>query len=256
MNNEDNSVVVDNTDGILTIRLNKPERLNAWNTAMRARLISLITAADGDSAVSAVILTGTGGRAFCAGQDLNEGKTFDGARSEVWIEEWRQLYNAIRRFGKPFVVALNGLAAGSAFQVALLGDIRVGHHQVRMGQPEINSGLISVTGFWIIREALGLIRAQELILTGRLMMAQECVTCGLIQELVEAEHVMLRSRELAADLASKSSLAYRLNKQRMCAVTQAGFDDAFEAARTLHKMTFDAGSPQAVMQKFLTKSKH
>lgn len=248
------SVLAERVGSILIIRLNKPERLNAWNTPMRARLLTLILAAGADDDIGAVVLTGTGERAFCAGQDLNEGKNFDGARSELWIEEWRHLYNAIRRFEKPFIVALNGLAAGSAFQVALLGDIRIGHDQVRMGQPEINSGLVSATGFWIIREHLGLSRATELVLTGRLMEADECLRIGIMHQSVAREAVLERAVAMAEELAAKPKMAFRLNKQRVCAATQAVFDETFEAARLLHRQAFEAGEPQKVMERFLNKT--
>lgn len=72
------------------------------------------------------------------------------------MREWERLYDRIRSLSKPLIMALNGLAAGSAFQVALLGDMRIGHSGVMMGQPEINSGIASVTGPWIMREMLGM----------------------------------------------------------------------------------------------------
>ena len=174
-------IVTKSVAGTLVVRLNKPEKLNAWDRPMRDKLRTLILTANRDPKVKAIVLTGTGERAFCAGQDLAEGKTFDGPRAEEWIEEWRLLYNAIRRFQKPFVMALNGLAAGSAFQVALLGDIRVGHEDSKMGQPEINSGIASVTGPWIMREIIGLARTIDLTLTGRMLEADECYRIGLCQ---------------------------------------------------------------------------
>lgn len=242
------------SNGILTVVLNKPERLNAWDAPMRTRLREILRKANSDPAVRAFILTGTGDRAFCAGQDLNEGKTFDADRAEEWIEEFRQLYNAFRRFEKPVVMALNGLAAGSAFQVALLGDVRVGQPASKMGQPEINSGILSTTGLWLIREMLGLSRATELILTGRMMEAEECHRVGLIHHLVPADRVMAKAVEVATELASKPQLAYRLNKRRICAVTQAAFDETFEAARILHRQSFESGTPQREMEAFLARS--
>jgi enoyl-CoA hydratase/carnithine racemase len=237
----------------LVVTLNRPERLNAWNAPMRARLLDLLQDANVNPAIGAVVLTGAGERAFCAGQDLNEGKTFDGARAEEWIEEWRRLYNALRRFEKPLVCALNGLAAGSAFQVSLLCDVRVGHDGSKMGQPEINSGIVSATGFWIMREMLGLSRAIEMVLTGRLASAAEAHGLGLIHHLVPAGEVRAKALAVAAELASKPPLAFKLNKQRFCAATQAGFDETFEAARLIHRHAFEAGEPQRVMEQFLAK---
>ena len=246
-------VVTSVADGILTIRLNRPERLNAWDIAMRREVGALFQRANSDHDVRAIILTGTGERAFCAGQDLNEAESFDGDASEAWIDEFRTFYNQLRRVEKPYVVALNGLAAGSAFQAALFADQRIGHPGTQMGQPEINSGILSMTGFWIIREILGLARATDLVLTGRLMLAEECAKVGLLNHIVPQHEVTARATEIAAELAAKSATIYRLNKQRICAATQAGFDDAFEAARIQHRVAFEAGAPQQRMKEFLRR---
>ncbi|RAI33469.1 enoyl-CoA hydratase, partial [Rhodoplanes roseus] len=104
---------------------------------------------------------------------MSESKTFDADRAETWMGEWKALYNRFRLGSKPIIAALNGLAAGSAFQVALLCDLRVAHPGVKMGQPEINSGIPTVTGNWIMREHLGLARTIDLTLTGRMIEAEE-----------------------------------------------------------------------------------
>ena len=123
-----------------------------------------------------------------------------------------ELYDRLRSLSKPLVIALNGLAAGSAFQVALLGDMRVGHPGVTMGQPEINSGIASVTGPWIMREMLGLARTVDLTLTGRMMAADECHAIGLINRLVPENEVRPAAMALAAELAEKPPVAMRLEQ--------------------------------------------
>jgi enoyl-CoA hydratase/carnithine racemase len=248
-------VLAEARGGTLVLTLNRPRRLNAWDAPMRARLLHLLAVAAADAATDAVVLTGTGGRAFCAGQDLNEGTTFDGDRAETWIAEWEALYGAVRSFDKPLICALNGLAAGSAFQCALLCDIRIGHAGSSMGQPEINSGMVSAMGFWIIREMLGLSRATELVLTGRMVPAEECLRLGLLHHLVPEAEVLPRALAIAAELAAKPKLAYRLNKARIREATQAGFEDTFRAARRLHREAFSDGEPQRVMQGFLDKGR-
>lgn len=155
------------SDGCLVITLNRPARMNAWDTQMRASLASTLEDAAKDAAVSSVVVTGAGERAFCAGQDLNEASDFDADYAEVWIDDFARLYRAVRSLEKPVVCAINGVAAGSAFQIALLTDIRIGHGGATLGQPEINSGIASITGPWIMREVLGLSRTIELTLTAR-----------------------------------------------------------------------------------------
>lgn len=239
--------------GTLIITLNKPARLNAWDKPMRDDLVAAIMRGSRNPEVEAIILTGAGDRAFCAGQDLNEGKSFDADQAELWIEEWRTLYNVIRRCEKPFIAALNGIAAGSAFQVALLADFRIGHAGSRMGQPEIKQGIASATGFWILREMLGLARAIDLVQTGRILETEECHRLGLINEIVEPAEVLPRALALAAELAALPKLAYAFNKQRIAAATQASFDETFELARQIHRKAFEAGETQAQMAKFLSR---
>ena len=156
------------------IQLNRPKTLNAWHKPMRDELIDALQEYENNKRIRAIILTGSGDRGFCAGQDLGEAKTFDPDGAESWMAEWRVLYGLIRSLTKPLVAALNGLAAGSGFQVALLADVRIAHPGVTLGQPEINSGIASVTGPWIMKEMLGLSRTVELTLMGRMMDAQEC----------------------------------------------------------------------------------
>jgi enoyl-CoA hydratase/carnithine racemase len=237
--------------GVIT--LNRPEVLNAWNAEMRAELVMAFDAMEADEAVRAVILTGSGERAFGAGQDLNETKSFDPDRAELWMGEWERLYDRIRSLSKPIIAALNGVAAGSAFQVALLCDIRIGHPGVTMGQPEINSGIASTTGPWIMREIIGLARTIDLTLTGRMMDADECLHIGVMNRVVPKERVMDEALALAAQLAEKPPVAMRLNRQRFREVTEAGFRDCLTAGVRNQRVAYATGEPARMMEEFLAK---
>jgi enoyl-CoA hydratase/carnithine racemase len=238
------------SERIACITLDRPEKLNAWDRPMRDAIVAAVGRFSNDADVGAVIMTGAGRRAFCAGQDLDEAKHFDADRAEVWMREWETYYDALRALTKPLVIALNGQAAGSAFQVALLGDIRVAHPGVRMGQPEINSGIPSTTGPWLMREMLGLSRTIELTLTGRLMDAEECHRLGLIHHLVPEDEVMPRARAVARELAAKPPIAMRLDKQRFRAVTEAGFREAILAGIPIQREAYGSGEPARVMAQF------
>ncbi len=237
-------------DNIGIITLNRPKTLNAWHNPMRDELVAALNSFESNIKIRSILLTAVGDKAFCAGQDLGEAKTFDPDRAEAWIEEWRIVYGTIRGLTKPLVVALNGLAAGSGFQVALLADIRIGHPGVKMGQPEINSGIASITGPWIMKEMLGLSRTIELALTGRMMEAEECYQIGLIHKLVPREQVMKEALDTAKVLASKPQVAMRLTKQRFREVTEESFQEVLEAAVRIHREGYATGEPQAVMQGF------
>ncbi|MBV8935152.1 MAG: enoyl-CoA hydratase/isomerase family protein, partial [Alphaproteobacteria bacterium] len=170
-----------------------------------------------------------------------------------WIGEWESLYDLIRSLSKPFIAALNGVAAGSAFQVALLADFRIGHPNVRMGQPEIDSGIASTTGPWIMREMLGLARTIDLTLTGRMMNADECVAIGIINRLVPSEDVLPTAVALAEELATKPPVAMRLNKARFREVTEFGFRDCLDAGMRVQRESFASGEPARMMEKFFAE---
>ena len=246
-------IVTDRKGPVGVITLNRPEVLNAWNAAMREELVAALDAMEADDTVRAIILTGAGDRAFGAGQDLNETKTFNPDRAEQWIGEWERLYDRIRSLSKPIVAALNGIAAGSAFQVALLCDLRVGHPGVKMGQPEINSGIASTTGPWIMREIIGLARTIDLTLTGRLMDADECREVGVINRLVPQEQVMAEAFALAELLASKPPVAMRLDRQRFREMTEAGFRDCLAAGIRIQREAYASGEPARMMEEFLAR---
>jgi enoyl-CoA hydratase/carnithine racemase len=160
------------------------------------------------------------------------------------------LYEAVRGLDIPVVCALNGLAAGSAFQVVLLTDYRIGHDKITMGQPEINSGIVSALGFWILREIVGLSRATELILTGRMISALECERLGLVHRIVPQDEVLTAAIATAKSLAAKPPVAMRLNKQLMREALQPGFDKAFGVATERHHTSFSTREPQHKMEDF------
>jgi len=245
-------VLTDVTDGIATITLNKPWKLNAWDTPMRAEIAKVLHRWNGDQRVRAVIMTGAGDRAFSAGQDLDETEKFQsGNDGAAWFQSWRDFYNSIRDLDKPCLAALNGVAAGSAFQAAMLMDVRVGHPGVRMGQAEINSGIPSVTGPMLMLPRIGLSRTVELTLTGRMMDAEECRAIGLIHYLVpRPEQVVPKTREVADLMAAKPAIAMRLSKARLRQVTQPAFDEAFENGGVYQSEAFASGEPQAAMRIF------
>lgn len=247
----DGTILTQESNGCITITLNRPERMNAWNMAMRSELVRILEAAAGDDTVTSVVLTGSGEKAFCAGQDLNEVTSFGEDFAEAWIDDFATLYRSIRSLEIPVVSAINGVAAGSAFQFALLTDIRIGHAGVRMGQPEINTGIVSVTGPWIMREVLGLSRTIELTLTGRLVNADEALRLGLLHEIVDQEDVLERAQVLAAELGAKPKTAMRLIKRRFFEVLEPGLDDAVAAAKRYHRQSFASGEMHSSTAAFL-----
>jgi enoyl-CoA hydratase len=249
------AIRTDISDGIGTLTLNKPRKLNAWDTPMRTEISAVLADWNKRGDVRAVILTGAGDRAFSAGQDLDETEKFksgnDGAN---WFLSWRTFYESIRALDKPCITALNGVAAGSAFQAVMLTDVRIGHPGSRLGQPEINAGIPSVLGPMLMNDRIGFSRTVELTLTGRLMEAAEAHAVGLIHYLVERpDHVMPKAREVAELMAAKPPIAMRLSKLRLRQMTQQVFDAAFAEGEAIQAEAYASGEPQAAMRRFFAE---
>lgn len=248
-----NAILVEDRGAVRVVTLNRPQVMNAWDAPMRRALVETLDAFEADGERRALVITGAGPRAFCAGQDLNEATGFDADRAEAWIGEFEALYGALRSLSKPTVAAINGVAAGSAFQAVLCMDLRIGHPGVRMGQPEINAGIASVTGPWIMREMLGTARTVDLTLTGRLMEADEALAVGALHRVVAQDEVLARAIDLARELGEKAPEAMRIDKEWLREMTEPGFRAAFEAARRLHRRSYEGGEPQRLSAEFLAR---
>ena len=250
------SILVDRRGAVATITINRPEKLNAINTVTARGLSDACDMLSANDDVRVVVLRGAGDRAFSAGQDLDETMHFSsGHEGGDWFLTWRKFYDSVRNLDKPCIAALNGVAAGSAFQFAMLTDIRVGHANSAMGQPEINSGIASVLGPLLMAPRIGLSRTIELTLTGRMMDGIECEKIGLIQHLVDQDQVADVALQIAEDLGKKPPVAMRLNRQRFREMTQADFDEAFSSGMKIQKEAFESGEPQAAMKAFFEQRK-
>ncbi|MCG5216123.1 enoyl-CoA hydratase/isomerase family protein [Streptosporangium sp. KLBMP 9127] len=247
------TVLLDRDGPVAVITLNRPEKLNAWTAEMRERLIGLLHEAGADPQVRAVVLTGAG-RAFCAGQDLSETATIDPddhAASDAWIDGFDRLYRAVLDLDKPTVAALNGVAAGSGFQYALLADLRIGHAGTRMGQPEVLSGIPSITGIWAMWNVLGRAKTTEFALTGRLVDGDEAERLGLLTRLVPQEQVLSAAVAQAKELAALPPGAVALTKGRLRELERDALADAVTAAKQVHAGAYATGEPQREMARFL-----
>ena len=240
-------------DGIAVLTLNRPRALNAVSIALAEALVGALDDCAGDPATRAVVLTGAGDRAFSAGVDLREASTMEVARIEEWFGTVCRAYTGILAVDKPVVAALNGLAAGAGFQIALVSDLRVGHPGIRMGQPEINAGLPSVMGSYWMTLHLGWSKNQELSYTGRFMDGDECERLGLLAAVVEADRVLDKAKELAGELAAKAPVAFRRTKARFRELAMRGFEEAFRAGTLGQQAAYAEGEPQAIMARFLSR---
>jgi enoyl-CoA hydratase/carnithine racemase len=241
---------------VRVLTLHRPEKLNAWHEEMRGELAAALRRAEADSAIVAVLLTGTGEKAFCAGADIAEIAESGSEESiRASLQGWRGFYAAILAFEKPLVVGLNGLAAGSGFQVALLADMRIGHPGVRMGQVEINSGIPSVTGSLIMAQRIGTARARELALSGRMIGAEEARRLGLLDKIVPQAEIRAEAMASALAFGSQSAAAVRLTKRWFRKMEQPAIDDAFDFAESAQIAALKEGDMAERTRQFLSRGR-
>ncbi len=208
------TLLVEPEGPILWVRLNRPEVLNAYTSQMGAELVRAIGQADGDDSVRVVVLTGTG-RVFCAGADVSAGAgAFDtesgaGAKnfgSRSGAREDSDFIAAMMNSTKPLLVAYNGSAAGVGLTLTLPCDIRIAADTARFGCVFTRRGLVPEAGSaWFLPRLVGLATALKWCMTGALVPATEALAAGLVSELVPAEQVEVRARELALEIAANCS---------------------------------------------------
>lgn len=204
------------------ITLNRPEKLNAWTADMRRSLTGTLRAVGADEGCRVVIITGAG-RGFCAGQDLGESAQTDPDDHDAadrWIDSFEELYRAVRELDQITIAAVNGVAAGSGFQLALLTDFRVGDVGARLGQPEARSGIPSVTGLWAMTNIMSLSKAAEFALSAELVDAQEAHGLGLLNFLASPGEALNEARALGTRVSELPQGAVRLTKQRIRSSTK------------------------------------
>ena len=203
-------IATDVADRILTITLNRPERLNAWTATMCRELMAAFDEADADDGVGAVIVTGAG-RGFCAGADLaGGGETFN----------WRERAQAgapprdnggeftLRVFActKPVIAAINGPAVGVGATMTLAMDIRLAAEDARMGFVFARRGIIpEACSSWFLPRVVGISRAMEWVATGRVFPAQEALEAGLVRSLHASEELIGAARALATEIVENAA---------------------------------------------------
>ncbi len=204
-------------EGVVLATLNRPDQLNALNFLMFDELLRLSTAIDTDPDARVLVLTGAG-RGFCAGLDLADASTLPSMSTAEFLrgqELWSESITSFRRMTKPVIAAVNGAAAGAGFSLALAADIRIAGPAARFNAAFIKIGLTGgdCGSSWSLPRIVGLGLANEILLSGRFVDADEAVRIGLVNRVVAAEQLVDAALDLAQQIAANSPLGVRLTKQ-------------------------------------------
>ena len=212
---------------VLTIALNRPDKLNAFDSATHSAFSGALKEA-ADPEVRAVVLTGAG-RGFCVGQDLSELSQGDRDVAALLRGRWNRHVLGLRGLEKPVLAAVNGAAAGAGLSLACACDIRVASDSAAFVPAFVNVGLVPDTGgSWLVPRLLGYARAFEWMCSGRKIGAEEALGWGLVSEVVPVEEVLGRTQERAAAFAALPTRAIAMTKRLFERAAASRLDEQLE----------------------------
>lgn len=254
-------VAVSVSNAIATIRLNRPEVRNAINDQMRAELIAAFEWADAVSDVRAVILTGEG-KGFCSGGDIAGMKERLGAPAgEVAFNGWRRQkrthrgISVIHGLSKPVIAAVNGAAFGLGLDMALACDFIIAVEGAKMSMSFIKRGLVSDGGgMYFLPRRVGLPKAKELILTGRVVEAGEALTIGLVDRVASADTLLSEAQVWAEELSQGSPAAVALTKAILDQSFESSDDQIFALGCEAQAICYTTSQHHRSVEDFLNKA--
>ncbi len=258
------TLLTDLEDGIFTLTLNRPDKLNAFTATMMNEYLEVLDEIDDNDDVRVVIVTGAG-RGFCAGADLSAGGgTFDsggsgdGAPRPVPRDGGGRVTLRLFECKKPVIAAINGPAVGVGITQTLPMDIRLASDQAKIGFVFARRGLVpEACSSWFLPRIVGISKAMEWVATGRVFPAAEAHAAGLVSELLPQDDLLPRARELAAEIAENTSaVSVALSRQMLWKML--GADHPMEAHRIDSRGIHYMGSSPDVregVQSFLEKRK-
>lgn len=248
-------------DGELAvITLDRPDAHNAYSEAMVDGLIRALDAAEADDEVRCVVLTGAG-RSFHAGGDLKRMRDQSGMFAGGPVALRRQYVDGIQRVprrlascDKPVVAALNGAAIGAGLDLACMCDLRVAARGIKLGSTFVKVGLVPGDGgAYLLARTIGFPRALELVLTGRLVDADEALALGLVHAVVEPEALLAEAKSRARLIAANAPLAVRLTKRAAYRSWDLDLDTALELAASFQGMVQNTADHREAVDAILGK---
>jgi enoyl-CoA hydratase len=213
--------------GVHLLTVNRPKSLNALNAETLDEIAHALARVAEDASARALLVTGAGDKAFVAGADIAQMQSFGPAEAQAFSERGHRTFRALEMLPIPAVALVNGYALGGGCELALACDWIVASERAAFGQPEVNLGVVAgFGGTQRLPRRIGLARAMELLVTGRMAKAEEALRIGLVNQVVAAERLRDTGLEVARTIAAKGPVAVRLTKQ----IVQRGQDMDLENA--------------------------
>ena len=229
------NLLLERDGAIAVVTINRPQVLNALNSSTIDELRRVILELKHDASVRSVIITGVGEKAFVAGADINELAVQRPAQGKEHALRGQHVFDLIENMGKPVIAAVNGYALGGGCELALACTLRVAADTARLGQPEVNLGIIpGYGGTQRLSRLVGKGVALDLLLSGRHITADEAFRIGLVNRVVAASELMNAARQLASELADKAPLAV----QYIIEAVNRGLEISFDKGQFLEATLF------------------
>ena len=247
------NLIVTKEEGYAIVQFNRPDVLNALNMKLMEELVDALETLDKENDVRCIILTGNE-KAFAAGADIKE--MADASAVEMLIRDQFARWDRIRKIKKPLIAAVSGFALGGGCELMMTCDIVIASETAKIGQPEINIGVMpGAGGTQRITRAVGKVKAMELVLTGKMISAQEALQWGLINKVVPVEYYLQVAKDLAKEIASKPPLAVRLAKESVLKAFDTTIEGGLEFERKNFYMLFASEDQKEGMKAFTEKRK-
>lgn len=250
------NIVVNYKDKIAVVTINRPENLNALNKQTITELNSCFLDLELNEQVRAIVLTGSGNKAFVAGADIKEFANFSEAEGKALAKEGQeQLFNTVENLLTPVIAAINGFALGGGLELAMACHIRIAGDNAQMGLPEVTLGLIpGYGGTQRLAQLVGRGRAMEMILSANFVDGKQAYVTGLVNNVVPAQNLLMEALKLAIKIANNSPVSV----QAAIKAVNAGFDKAkngFEVEVEEFGKCFGTDDFKEGVHAFLTKRK-
>ncbi|WP_256646624.1 enoyl-CoA hydratase/isomerase family protein [Thermomonas paludicola] len=252
----DSLLLVDTVDGVRTIRINRPDKLNALNAATLDALDAAFGAAASDDAVRVVVLTGAGPKAFVAGADIAEMNTLTPVQGRDFSLRGTRMMRRVEKLPKPVIAMVNGFALGGGLELAMCCHLRIAADTAKLGQPEINLGLIpGFGGSQRLLRLCGRAATLELCLTGAAINAERALQLGIVNRVVPAAELEADTMTLARQLASAAPLALRGMLDCVNIGGECGIEEGLEYESAQFGLMFATDDMREGTSAFLEKRK-
>ncbi len=249
------TILVEKRGKVAILTINRPDKLNALSSKVHSEGIAALDEMKNDDSVRVLVITGAGEKSFVAGADIGEfaGKTAAEQRDTM---NSRSLFNSIDGFPKPVIAMINGFCLGGGCELALACDIRVASENARLGQPEINLGIIpGGGGTQRLTNLIGEGKSMEMILTGDMIDAETAKNLGLVNHVYASEELEEQTFKMADKIAEKAPIALQMAKEAVKLASRSTLDEGLRREVDLFAICFSTEDKEEGVSAFLEKRK-